>query len=68
MSKKLKNNIKVSVGQAVFELLVKTNSLTVLIDNLKPLGLLIFQCHCRVPWTISYIMHILFFKVLRILR
>ena len=46
--KEVKNNNKIKVGQAVLELSCywsKHIILTVLICNLKPLGLLKFQCH-----------------------
>ena len=35
LSKELKNNIKIKVGQAVLELLIQKQNLTVLICNLK---------------------------------
>ena len=38
MSKELKNSNKIKVGQAVLELLIKNNTLTVLICNLKKIN------------------------------
>ena len=70
LSKELKNSTKIKVGQVVFELLIQNQHFDCFDLQLKkPLGLLKFQCHFWVPWTIFYKMHMLFIKkVLIILR
>ena len=40
----------------------QNNILHVLINNSRPIHLLEFQCHFRVPWTICFRMHTLVFK------
>ena len=52
LSKELKNSIKIKVGQAVLELLIQKQHLTVWSITWKPLGLLKCQCHFWVPWTV----------------
>ena len=61
LSKELKNSISLSRSSG-FCVIDQNNIMTVLIRNLKQLGLLEFQFHFWVPWKISLTMHSLFSK------
>ena len=66
-SEKLRNGIKISVGQVVLELQFKTIFFMFWWISHELLGLLKWQCHFWVSQTICFRMHQLFFKKMLII-
>ena len=60
LSKELKNDIDILVGQAIFQLWIKTVKMLFGSITQKLLGLPKFWCYLWVPWTIYYKMYIIF--------
>ena len=67
-SKELKSSIKIKVSQVALELLIQTNSLTVLIYNLKTAWPTKISLPCLSSLNNFYRMQTFFFKLLIILR